>query len=178
MEKKVYFPGVKDGETFKVGETEFIKFPDVNGMTPVVAKDIAFTSRFGDDNDLTKSAVLEKLKEQFLPKIAQAVGEENLRIFTTDLTTEDGLKPYGALESTISLPTFDFYRANVDIFDRYKVDRWWWLATPESAQPHSDHDWVLCVSPSGCINLDSYYYGLGVRPILFFVSSIFGSYEE
>ena len=49
--KNPIFPGVKDGETFKVGEFEFIKFPEVNSQTPVVMKDIAFRSKFGKDND-------------------------------------------------------------------------------------------------------------------------------
>ena len=172
------FIGIKDGETFKVGNIEFIKFPEVNGMTPVVAKDVIFDSYFGDDNNLAESAILKKLETEFLPKIIAEVGEENVCKFKTDLTTLDGLKPYKDMESMISLPTLDFYRANVDIFDKYKVDRWWWLATPESAKPHCDPDWVVCVAPSGDICNYDYYDGGGVRPILYFVSSIFVSSEE
>ena len=83
------------------------------------------------------------------------------------------------MESKVSLPTLDFYRANVAIFDEYKVDDWWWLATPESAQPHSAPDWILCVAPSGCVDGGGCYddYG-GVRPFLRFVSSISVSCEE
>ena len=105
-----------------------------------------------------------------------AVGEENLCLIKTDLTCLDGLKPYGELESLVSLPTLDFYRANVEVFDKYPVDRWWWLATPESARPHDAPNWVLCVAPSGCVSND--YYGIGssgVRPFLSFNSSIFES---
>lgn len=172
--KNVRFPGVKDGETFKVAGIEFIKFPSQNGMTPVVSRDILFTSRFGDDNDLRKSDVLKKLQEEYLPKIIEAIGEENLCTIKTDLTALDGLKPYGVMESLVSLPTLDFYRANIDIFDKYKADVWWWMGTPESAQPH-DKPWLtLCVSPSGCIFNDVYYYdGGGVRPFCIFKSSIF-----
>ena len=97
----------------------------------------------------------------------------------TDLTTLDGLKPYNDLGSLISLPTFDFYRANVKIFDQYKVDELWWLATPESAQPHDNPRWVVCVAPSGGIFYGIYCYGDGgVRPFLLFESSIFESCEE
>ena len=175
--KKVCIPGVKDGETFKVGGIEFIKFPDVDGMTPAVAKDILFTSRFGSNNNLKESEVLKKMEEEVLPKVIEAVGKENLCSIKTDLTTLDGLTPYGEMESLISLPTFDFYRANVGIFDQHKVKGWWWLATPESAKPHDDPKWVVCVAPSGYgdgFNFD----GFGVRPFLIFVSSIFGSCEE
>ena len=152
--KKVIIPEVKDGDTFTIAGMEFIKFPSFNGQTPVVMKNIAFNSRFGENNDLRSSDVLRKIEEKILPKIIEEVGEENLCTVKTDLTTLDGLTPYGKMESLISLPTLDFYRANVSIFDKYNPGCWWWLATPESAQPHYDPRWVVCVSPSrGIIHL-------------------------
>lgn len=180
VHNEVLFPGVKDGETFTVAGMEFIKFPSSNGMTPVVMRDIAFISKFGKNNDLRESTVLDKMKKEILPKIIEAVGEENVLTFKTDLTTLDGLKPYEDLESRISLYTFDFYRANVEIFDQYKVERTVLTATPESAKPHDDPYWIVCVSPSGYINYCSGYCNgvCGVRPLLIFNSSIFGSSEE
>ena len=174
---RVLFPNVNDGDTFVVAGMEFIKFPATAAGTPVVAKNIAFRSAFGNNNHLAESRVLERMKEEVLHKIVEAVGEENVLTFNTDLTTLDGLTPYEDLESKISLPTLDFYRENVKIFDRHKVDRWWWLATPESAAPHDDPTWIVCVSPSGVIINDGYDYGSGVRPFLLFESSIFGSSE-
>ena len=177
--KNPLFLSVKDGETFTIAGIEFIKFPSVDGQTPVVAKDILFRSRFGDNNDLRQSNVIKKLEDEFLPKIIEAVGEENLCIIKTDLTTLDGLKNYGIMESFISLPTLDFYRANAEIFGKHKADRWWWLATPESARPHSSPDWALCVSPSGSIIYDGCGIGNnGVRPFCILKSSIFESFEE
>lgn len=176
-EKK--FPGVKDGEIFKAGGIEFIKFPDRDGVTPVVAKDILFTSRFGKDNNFANSDILKRLQKEVLPKVLEDVGGENVLPFRTDLTTLDGLKTYGELESRISLPSLDFYRENAAIFDRHNPGQWWWLATADSAEPHYDPVWITCVSPRGNI-----YYGIyiddsnGVRPFLNFVSSIFGSCEE
>ena len=171
------FTGIKDGDVFQLAGFEFIKFPNIKEGTPVVMRDIAFISRFGDSNDLRTSDVLKKLESEVLPRIIAAIGEENVRTFQTDLTTLDGLKPYGVLESRISLPTLDFYRANAETFDKYPVDNWWWLATPESAQPHDDPWWTLCVSPSGGINSDYYNCGggNGVRPFLILKSSIFVS---
>ena len=176
--KNVLFHGIKDGETFKIGDMEFIKFPSAGGKTPVVMKDSAFSSQFGKDNDFRHSTILKRLEKEVLPKIIAAVGEENVCTFKTDLTTWDGLKVYGERESRISLPTMDFYRANVDIFDRHKVGSWWWLVTADSAKPHYDPTWVLCVSPSGRIDFGSCSYVHGVRPILIFKSSIFGSLEN
>ena len=178
MKKNVRFPGVKDGDTFTLAGYEFIKFPGVNGETPIVMRDYAFASKFGDNNDLRSSDVLRRMEKEILPKIIAAVGEENVCTFKTDLTTLDGLQPYGVMESKISLYTFDFYRANVNIFDRYKVDRSCFTATPESAQPHDSPYWVVCVLPSGCFNSVSYFIGYGVRPILVLKSNIFDSFED
>lgn len=177
--KTADFSGVKDGETFVCAGIEFIKFPDVDGMTPAVSRKTLFNSRFGDNNDLRTSDVLERLKKEVLPKIVAAIGEENVCTFKTDLTTWDGLKPYGVAVEKISLPTMDFYRENVELFDKYPANSWWWLATPDSAQPHSNADWVLCVSPSGDIYGGCIFYSnLGVRPVLYLNSSIFGSSED
>lgn len=173
--KKVLFLNVADGDLFKIGVTDYIKFPSVNGQTPIVAKDILFDSNFGADNDFRSSKILKKLQEECLPEIIEAVGTENVCSFKTDLTTMDGLKTYGDLESMVSLPTFDFYRANVKIFDQYPVNGWWWLATPYTAQPHYDPIWIACVSPSGCIRYVGCISLYGVRPFYILNSSIFGS---
>ena len=119
------------------------------------------------------------MEKEILPKIIEAVGEENILTFKTDLTALDGLKPYTDLESKISLPTLDFYRANVEIFDKHNPGTWWWLATPESAQPHCDPNWIVCVSPSGCVGGGLCGGGgvVGVRPFLIFHTSIFESSE-
>lgn len=169
----------REAGTFNVGGIEFAAFPEANGVIPAVAKDVLFSSRFGGSNNFAESLVLEKLQADVLPKIIDAVGDENLCPIRTDLTTFDGLKDYGCIETKISLPTLDFYRANVDVFDRHKASRWWWLATADSTAAHNWADWVLCVAPSGGIRNFSYDNGYcGVRPFLLFVSSIFASFEE
>lgn len=177
-ENSVQLSTIENGKTFRIGDVEYIKFSDIDGVTTAVAKDIVYNSRFGDNNNLKESSVLEKLNNEFLPKVAELIGIENICDIETDLTTLDGLKPYGTMTSKISLPTFDFYRSNVDVFDKYNPGRWWWLATPESAQPHCAPEWVVCVSPSGVISYGIYYsINFGVRPFLRFVSSIFVSCE-
>ena len=111
-----------------------------------------------------------------MPKLSELIGEENICTTKTDLTTLDGLKTYADMESKVSLPTLDFYRENVAVFDKYKVNDWWWLATPESAQPHSEPNWILCVAPSGYVDIINYYINyFGVRPFCIFNSNIFVS---
>lgn len=166
------------GKLFEIAGIEFIKFSDEDGETTAVTKDMVFASRFGNNNNLAKSDVLKQLQDEVLPKIERAIGSENICDIHTDLTTLDGLKPYEVMISKISLPTFDFYRENVEIFDKYKLDEWWWLATPESARPHSEPNWISCVSPSGYVG-NNYYNNIGgVRPLLRFKSSILVSCEE
>lgn len=167
---------VADKSTFTVAGIEFIKFPEVNGKVPVVAKNILFNSKFGDNNNLNNSFIIDKLNDIYI-KIADEIGEKNICEFETDLRTPDGLRPYPNFKSKISIPTLDFYRDNVEIFDMYKTDCWWWTATPESASPHDAPDWSLCVSPLG--NFDchiSLYNNGGVRPFLIFESTLFESY--
>lgn len=161
------------GDTFKIGDMEFIKFSEENGKAIVVMRDFAFESKFNEDesNNLKGSYVQKRLEKEILPKIEKRVGKENVLEFETDLFTLDGLDIYGKMHSKISLPTYDFYRANRKIFDKYSVDEHWWTATA-----NSEDSWVSCVSPDG--DLFSYYgsyYDGGVRPFLYLQSSIFVS---
>ena len=168
----------KIGETFKIGKYEFIRFKNMQGGVAVVLKDILFTSRFGNNNDFSKSDILEKLKS-ILKEIEDEIGAENVLEFETDLTSLDGSKKHGSMKSKISLPTFDFYRDNVSVFDPYKPDTWWCLATPDTTTDHYNDDWIVCVSPRGLINIGDYYYGnFGVRPFCILSPAIFVSSEE
>ena len=169
---------IEIGDTFKIGDITFIKFAEKDGIAEAVSKDILFTSQFGSDNNFEDSTVLSKLTKEVLPKIEKEIGKSAICSINTDLTTLDGLKNYGVLNSKISLPTLDYYREHVEIFDKYKIDRWWWLATADSAKPHCSPNWVLCVSPSCDFSYSIYDLNFGVRPFLRFVSSISVSREE
>lgn len=163
---------IKIGETFKVADIEFIKFADENGHTIAVAKDSAFLYQFGGNNNYAKSIVKCKLEDEILPIIEKAVGAENIVEHEVDLLSLDGDDKWGKIKCKISIPTFDFYRHNVRIFDRYKLDRWWWLATPDTTEAHYSDEWITCVSPRGRIISRSYYDSSVVRPFIVFVSSI------
>lgn len=163
---------IKIGETFKVADIEFIKFADRDGNTVAVAKDSVFSSTFGKDNNYAKSTIKRRLENEFLPKIEQAVGTENIVEHEVDLISLDGDDKWGKTTCRISIPTFDFYRQNVKIFDKYMLDEWWWLATPETTKKHHNDIWITCVSPHGFIINFIYFNSRGVRPFMIFVSSI------
>ena len=92
--KEIKLSEVKNGEIFNVGGFEFIKFSDENGETVAVAKDTVFRSEFGTNNNLAESKIMEKLEKEVLPKLSEAIGEENI------LEYENKLGLYAKLEST------------------------------------------------------------------------------
>ncbi|MBE6729688.1 MAG: hypothetical protein E7568_05600 [Ruminococcaceae bacterium] len=169
---------VKITETFKIAGFEFIKFSDKDGVTVAVAKDCVFNSIYGSNNNFSKSKALDRLNNKILPTIEKAVGTENIIEFETDLLSLDGLNTHGKIKSKISLPTFDFYRNNVKIFDKHKLNNWWWLATPDTTKEHLNDYWTTCVSPYGSIINYDCNSNNGVRPILCFVSSISVSSDD
>ncbi len=166
-------------ELFKIGKYELIKFTDENGEVTAVFKNCPFSSRFGNNNDLAQSDVLKRLREEILPYIENIVGADNVLEFETDLLSLDGSCKHGVLKSKISIPTFDFYRYNRSLFEKYKPDKYWWLATPDTTSEYCNDLWVRCVSPRGYVSFSIYYDGgSGVRPVLHFASSIFVFSEE
>ena len=163
---------VNEGETFKIGDVELIRFPEINGGVPVVAKDSIARMKFGESNNLKESIELQEELDGFLKKITNVIGEENVLSFETDLLSLDGGDKYGKMTSKVSLPTLDFYRANRKIFDKHKLDKYYWLATPDS----NDNSLVLCVAPSGLIiYISNYDFNGGVRPFCILKSDIFVS---
>ena len=179
MNKQKELNKIPVGETFKIGDIEFIKFNEEEGAVAAVCKNIIFNSEFGKSNDFSKSYILEKLTAEMLPQIERAVGSENVIEFETDLLSLDGSSKHGTVKSKISLPTFDFYRKNRAVFEKYNPKKWWWLATPDSTSEYFTDNWCSCVAPSGNFisNYDCNYY-FGVRPILYFKSSIFVSCDK
>ena len=165
---------VKIGETFKIADVEFIKFAQDGDRVFAVTKDVLFKSSFGDNANLAESKIKTRLEKEVLPKLEAEVGVENILEFETDMLALDGTRPYPNFKSKNSLITLDFYRQHRDIFETYKLDAWWWLATPDSEE---FKDIVLCVSPHGYVYYRYDNFNLGVRPILCFESSIFVSCE-
>ena len=156
------------GDTFTVANIKWIHFGD--GVA--VAKDTLFNARFDSDtNNFAESNLLARLEREILPKIEAEIGAENVLKFETDLWALDGTDEYGKMTSKISLPTLDFYRKNRKIFSKHHINKWWWLATPDS----TNNSYVRCVDGGGTLG-DNYCSGDGgVRPFLIFNSSIFVS---
>lgn len=177
--RKEILSNIKDGEIFSIAGVEFIKFSDKDGITTAVAKNSIGDYRFGNNNNFAESTIKQMLEKDFLPKIEKEIGAENIVEHEIDLLSLDGSDKWGKVNCKVSLPTFDFYRKNVKIFDKHKLDDWWWTVTPDSTSEHRNDYWLAVVSPGGIIFLNYYCYDfIGVRPFLTFVSSISISCKE
>ena len=164
------------GDTVKIGGYEFIVLEQLGESTAIICKDpIGDGSEFGENNNYDGSHV-DEICNSFSGAIADAVGDENILPHTVDLTSDDGLKDYGTVERRASLLTTELYRHYVEILDKFKPNRWWWLATAHSTERHGNDSWVKSVSPSGFINYyDCCSYDNGVRPFCILKSNIFVS---
>ena len=167
---------VKPGEVFKIGKYEFIVLDHSKETTAVVLKNLLHNSKqFGKNNNYENSFV-DDLCNEFAKEIKSLCGEDSLVEHTVDLIADDGLKCYGKIKRYASLLTANLYRRYVEILDKHKIDKWWWLATAYSTPKHDNETWVKCVAPSGYLYGDGFNYNRGVRPFCIFNSSIFVSH--
>lgn len=163
------------GDTFKIGEHELVVLEQSGDTAAVIRKDLLEKSmKFGSNNNFDGSDVDRKCSA-FAQEIAAIIGEKNIVEHTVDLTSDDGLKDYGKVRRKASLLTAELYRRYVEILDKHKIKKWWWLATPFSTPKHDGASWVKCVAPSGYIGIVSCDCGFGVRPFCILKSDIFVS---
>ena len=167
---------ITEGETFKLGEYEFIVLEHNNGTAKVLLKDALCKSAFGDEDcDFKKSKVKDILAD-FDKKLSALIGADSVIPHLVDLTSNDGLKDYGETTERISLLTTDMARKYVHILDKHKLDMWWWLVTPWSTPAHGYSEYVCCVSPRGSVDIIFYCLDvIGVRPFCILNSDIFVS---
>ena len=164
------------GEIIKIGEYEFIVLEHSKETTAVILKDLLCNSEFSANDCDFKSSIVKKKLSDFGNEIVKIIGSQNLVPHGVDLTSNDGLKDYGKDLANMSLLTADLYRRYVEILDNYKLDKWWWLATPYSTSKHGYSEYILCVAPSGIICISSYCsINIGVRPFCILNSNIFVS---
>lgn len=178
-ENKVELSTIPVGETFTIGDVEFVVLEQSGDTTAVITRELIKESvKFADDSNDYKKSIVANECDAFGEHIVNLIGEDNLIEHTVDLTSGDGLKDYGSVKKKMSLLTCELYRRYVETLDKHSVKKWWWLTTAYSTPKHDADNWVKCVSPSGNINDDSYGNSNGVRPFLCFVSSISVSCEE
>ncbi len=179
MNGKKFLFQIASGDTFKVGNFEFIVLAQnhVLGTTEVLLIDFWKTTKFDDStNNYKNSSIRKKLNSDFYDELANEIGVMNIIPHTVDLTADDGRKDYGMCDDSVSLLTCEQYRKYVDIIDRYMItSNWWWLATPYSTSSNGYDRTVRCVDDDGTLGSLNCRSGCGVRPFCILKSGIFVS---
>ena len=178
-DNKVQLSELQPGETFKIGEHDFIVLEQnvCNGTTNVISK--GFMSEdivFDDDTKDYNNSNLKKIIEE---NIQPAVGVGNIIEQVVSLTSVDMQGEFKPCYCKVRPITFDEARKYNNLLVNKDLDDWWWTCTPWST---ADRGWkrtITVVSPSGYFdNFYSCYLNCGVRPFCILKSNIFVSKGE
>lgn len=175
---KVKLESLKAGETFCIGEDDYIVLEQHEGKTKVISKDfIAEDRKFADDTVNYKTSGLRKcIEAEIQPTIENEVGAENLVEHTVSLTTVDGQNDYGELTCKVRPITFDEARKYNNLIVNNDLDDWWWTCTAWTSPNREYNRSMAVVLPSGfflssnCCNSCG-----GIRPVCILKSNIFVS---
>lgn len=169
--------GLKIGDTFKIAGLDWKIIDITDKGYSCLCEILEEEMKFDDSSNDWKSSGLRKyLNGEFLKKISDEVGDENIVKFERDLLSLDGQTEYEKCEDHVSLLTVDEYRKYRRLIPN--DEKWWWLITPWST-PCNDYEYsIAVVASSGNFCSWSYYNFNGVRPFCIFSSSIFESEEN
>lgn len=185
--KKVQLKDLKPGETFMIGEHEFIVLEQIWGIggrdfdaTSVVSKDfmlenVAFDS---EARNYRASVLKEKIEEKVLPIIEEEVGSENIVEIPCDLRSVCGDNEFGMFTSKVRPMTFDEVRKYHEFIQNKDLDDWWWTCTPWGSDKNGNTRVITAVSPDGDIFNLNCGGNCGVRPFCILKSDIFVSRGE
>lgn len=164
---------LKPGQTFTDAEgVEYIVLYQASGITGVLRKKLLGKDmEFGENNDWTKSGIRHYLNTEYDKHISKMFGSDNIMSHTVDLLSLDGLDDYGTVIDRVSLLTIDLYRKYRKVIGD-NMDRWWWLATPDSTPSGWSARGVQGVCDFGGVSCDVCGFSGGVRPFFILNSSI------
>lgn len=178
--EKVVLSSLKPGETFMIGEHEFIVLEQSYGMTNVISKNLmAENVRFdGDTRDYNKSALKRYIEKEIRPIILENVGAGNLVEHSVALTSVDNQNEFNDCICEVRPITFDEAREYNDLLVNEDLPDYYWTLTPWSTAERGLKYAIVIVSPSGLIDFNFCYDGRGVRPFCILKSNIFVSKGE
>lgn len=165
FDKKVKLASVPVGETFKIGDEEWIVLEHSGNTTACLRKDLLLVKFKFDDttNNFSKSYINHFLNVYYKEKLQKLVGNY-LCEHTVDLTADDGLKDYKKCKAYVSLLTCEQYRKYTDIMLKYNPKQWWWLATAYSTPTRGYSELARYVCIDGTLHISYCNYNGGVRP--------------
>ena len=164
------------GSIVKIGKFEMVILEQQEGQTALILKGMYKTEfQFSKEDNCYNGSNADKKCQEFAQELSEVIGWDNIIPHTVDITSDDGLDDYGAVERRASLMTTDMYRKFVKVLDTCNPKCFWWLATPYSTKHHDNNAWVKCVAPSGTFYDGGYISDYGVRPFCILKSTIFVS---
>lgn len=168
--------GLKIGDTFELAGTTWKILDITNDGYSCLSDSIGEMEFDSESNNWENSDLRDYLVTEFLDKLKEEIGEDNILQRERDLLSLDGQTEYGKAYEKVSLLTVDEYRKCRSLIPNTEDD-WWWLITPWSTPCNECKTGVTTVSPSGDINYNRCRSRDGVRPFCIFSSSIFESEE-
>ena len=178
---RVELSTLNPGETFKIGEYDFIVLEQKQGQTAVISKGFMTENVTFDEysRNYNESRLEELIESDVQPIIEDAVGADNLVEHEVDLTSVDMQNEFGACKCKVRPITFDEARQYNDLLVNENLDDWWWTCTPWSTEERGYEYSIAIVSPSGSFDIgNSCDYCHGVRPVCILKSNIFVSKGE
>ena len=169
--------GLKIGDTFEIAGTTWKILDITNEGYSCLADSIKETEFDSESNNWVNSDLRDYLVTEFLDKLKEEIGEDNIIQRERDLLSLDGQTEYGKAYEKVSLLTVDEYRKYRSLIPNTE-DYWWWLITPWSTSCNDYKTGVATVSPSGDIYGNICNGDCGVRPFCILKSDIFVSRGE
>lgn len=171
--EKVILGSLKPGETFMIGEHEFIVLEQNYETTNVISKNLMAENVQFDKNtkDYNKSALKRYIEEEIRPIILENIGAGNLVEHSVALTSVDNQSEFNDCICDIRPITFDEAREYNDLLVNEDLPEYYWTITPWST---SERGWdsIAFVSQSGRIGSFNHYNFIGVRPFCILKSNI------
>lgn len=176
-ESKIKLSELRRGESFMIGEHEFIVLDQGVDVTKVISKgfmaeNISFDP---DTRDYNKSEIKKFIEEKIQPVIESEVGAENIVEHEVSLRSLDMKKEFEDVSAKVRPITFDEARLYNDLLVNEDLDDWWWTLTPWSTAKRGYRYGISVVCPSGCVVDFNCNDINGVRPFCILKSNIFVS---
>ena len=132
--EKVILGSLKPGETFMIGEHEFIVLEQNYETTNVISKNLMAENVQFDKNtkDYNKSALKRYIEEEIRPIILENIGAGNLVEHSVALTSVDNQSEFNDCICDIRPITFDEAREYNDLLVNEDLPDYYWTLTPWS----------------------------------------------
>ena len=165
---------LKAGDVFKDidGDEWILLYHLSNRDAAILRKTSLEGMKFGENNNYNGSNIDKYLCDTYLPELERKFGKENIVEHEVDLLSLDGEDDYGIIKRKVSIPTLDVYRYNKKAIKKH-INKWFWLATPNSTHSCYGSDDVHCVRSDGDVGYGWCDVVNSVRPFVILKDSAF-----